>query len=149
MTGVQTCALPIWPYEIVHLAIQQGEIAAHNILHPDRVREMDYRLLLSVVFSDPQVAQVGLTETAARLAGRDVLCATYPFNDHGKSMILGCQEGFVKLVADRTSGEILGGACAGPQGGELIHEVMVAMAARMTVGQFAVLPHYHPTLAEI
>jgi pyruvate/2-oxoglutarate dehydrogenase complex dihydrolipoamide dehydrogenase (E3) component len=53
------------------------------------------------------------------------------------------------MLADRRSGEILGGACVGPSGGELIHEVVVAMAGRMTVGQFAAIPHYHPTLTEI
>src|ERR1043165_6775492 len=53
-------------YEIVHIAIQQGEIAAYNILHPQNHRAIDYRLLISVVFTDPQVARVGLTEREAR-----------------------------------------------------------------------------------
>src|SRR4029078_5462558 len=52
-------------HEVVHLAIQQAEVAADNIAHPRRLRQMDYRLLASVVFSDPQVATVGLTEKAA------------------------------------------------------------------------------------
>lgn len=110
---------------------------------------MDYRLLMSVVFTEPQVATVGLGEAAAREGGEDLLVATYPFNDHGKSMILGARHGFVKLIARRRTGELLGGACVGPQGGELIHEVMVALAARMSAGTLAALPHYHPTLAEI
>lgn len=135
------------PHEIVHVAIQQGETAARNILGDSR--SLDHRLLLSVVFTEPQVATVGWGETAAREAGEDVLTASYPFNDHGKSMILGARHGFVKLIARRRTGEILGGACVGPQGGELIHEILVAMAARLTAGQLAALPHYHPTLAEI
>ena len=135
------------PHEIVHLAILQGEVAAANVL--GRPRTMDYRLLLSVVFTEPQAAQVGLGERQALAAGRRIRTAAYPFNDHGKSMILGAQEGFVKLIVDADTGEILGGACVGPQGGELIHEVVVAMAARMTAAQFAAVPHYHPTLAEI
>ena len=77
------------------------------------------------------------------------MTAKYPFNDHGKSMIQGAQEGFVKLLAAPGTGEILGAAAVGPQAGELIHELVVALAARMTVAQFAALPHYHPTLAEI
>ena len=58
---------------------------------------------------------------AARQAGEDVLSARYPFNDHGKSMILGSRHGFVKLLARRRTGELLGGACVGPEAGELIH----------------------------
>jgi pyruvate/2-oxoglutarate dehydrogenase complex dihydrolipoamide dehydrogenase (E3) component len=137
------------PHEIVHIAIQQGEIAAHNILHPTKPRQTDYRLLLTVVFSDPQVACVGLTEKTARNQGVPFIAAQYPFTDHGKSMILGAKEGFVKLLASPETGEILGGACVGPQGGELIHEIVVTMAKRMTVAELAQTPHYHPTLAEI
>ena len=137
------------PHEIVHIAIQQGETAVHNIIHPRRKRAMDYRLLLSVVFTDPQVAVVGLTEKAARAKGIPVLAASYPFNDHGKSLIMEAKDGFVKLLADPKTGEILGGSCAGPLGGELIHEIVVAMAKRMTVKELAAVPHYHPTLAEI
>jgi pyruvate/2-oxoglutarate dehydrogenase complex dihydrolipoamide dehydrogenase (E3) component len=137
------------PYEIVHIAIQQGEIAAHNIAHPDRPRATDYRLLLSVVFTDPQVATVGLTAQEARARGVPHLAASYPFADHGKSLIMEARDGFVKLLADAKNGEILGGACVGPMGGELIHEIAVAMAKRMTVAELAAMPHYHPTLAEI
>jgi pyruvate/2-oxoglutarate dehydrogenase complex dihydrolipoamide dehydrogenase (E3) component len=137
------------PYEIVHIAIQQGEIAAHNIAHPDRPRATDFRLLLSVVFTDPQVAMVGLTEKEARARGVKYLAASYPFADHGKSLIMEARDGFVKLLADPKTGEILGGSCVGPMGGELIHEIAAAMAKRMTVAELAALPHYHPTLAEI
>ncbi|HXG49042.1 MAG TPA: NAD(P)/FAD-dependent oxidoreductase [Methylomirabilota bacterium] len=137
------------PHEIVHIAIQQGEIAAHNIARPESPRGIDYRLLISVVFTEPQLATVGLTEQEARARGISFLVASYPFNDHGKSLIMEARDGFVKLLADPTSGEILGGACAGPLGGELIHEIVVAMARRMTVTELAAVPHYHPTLAEI
>ena len=58
-------------------------------------------------------------------------------------------DGFVKLLADPVTGEILGGACVGPLGGELIHEIVAAMHSRMTVHALATMPHYHPTLAEI
>jgi pyruvate/2-oxoglutarate dehydrogenase complex dihydrolipoamide dehydrogenase (E3) component len=163
------------PHEIVHLAVQQGEIAGHNIvanhfkhrrdeLHEsqtfERLRDshssslrnsarMDYRLLISVVFTDPQVAFVGLTEKEAKSQNISYLAASYPFNDHGKSLIMEAKDGFVKLLADPRSGEILGGACVGPAGGELIHEIVAAMAKRTTVQELAVMPHYHPTLAEI
>jgi len=137
------------PHEIVHIAVQQGEIAAHNIANPKSPRRMDYRLLISVVFTEPQVAFVGLTEKEAAAHKIPFLAASYPFNDHGKSLIMETKDGFVKLLADPKSGEILGGACVGPVGGELIHEIVAAMAKRMTVHELAAMPHYHPTLAEI
>ena len=134
-------------HEIVHIAIQQGETAAFNIA--GQPRQMDYRLLVEVVFTEPQLAIAGLTEKSAAARGILYLAASYPFNDHGKSLIMDAKDGFVKLLADPKTGEILGGACVGPVGGELIHEIVVAMAGHMTVHQFAVIPHYHPTLAEI
>jgi pyruvate/2-oxoglutarate dehydrogenase complex dihydrolipoamide dehydrogenase (E3) component len=137
------------PHEIVHIAIQQAEIAAYNIANPRRPRATDYRLLTSVVFTDPQVATVGLTEKEATARKIPFLAASYPFNDHGKSLIMEALDGFVKLLANPKTGEILGGGCVGPVGGELIHEINVAMAKRMTVHEFAATPHYHPTLAEI
>jgi pyruvate/2-oxoglutarate dehydrogenase complex dihydrolipoamide dehydrogenase (E3) component len=137
------------PHEIVHIAVTQGEIAAHNIAQPKSPRRMDYRLLISVVFTEPQVAFVGLTEKEATARKIPFLAASYPFNDHGKSLIMEAKDGFVKLLASPKSGEILGGACVGPVGGELIHEIVAAMAKRMTVHELAAMPHYHPTLAEI
>ena len=110
---------------------------------------MDYRLLISIVFTEPQVATVGLTDAAATKRGIPFLSASYPFNDHGKSLIMEARDGFVKLLADPKTGEILGGSCVGPSGGELIHEIVTGMAKRMTVHELAATPHYHPTLAEI
>ena len=137
------------PHEVVHIAILQGELAAHNLASPGARRPMDYRLMTSVVFTDPQVGVVGMTEHEARSERREYLMARHPFSDHGKSIIMNALDGFVKLLADPQTGEILGGACVGPLGGELIHEVVVAMAGRMNVQQFLAIPHYHPTLAEI
>jgi pyruvate/2-oxoglutarate dehydrogenase complex dihydrolipoamide dehydrogenase (E3) component len=137
------------PHQIVHIGVEQGEIAARNIAHPAKKQAMDYRLLCSVVFTDPQVAAAGLTEDRARVRNIPYLAASHPFNDHGKAMIMGTKDGFVKLLAEPRTGEILGGACVGPLAGELIHEIIAAMRSRMTVGELAAMPHYHPTLAEI
>ncbi len=136
-------------HEIVHVAVQQAEIAAHNIAHPDGLKKMDYRLLTEVIFTEPQIATVGLTEKRAQVENIPHLVASYPFSDHGKSLIMEARDGFVKLLADPMTGEIIGGCCVGPLGGELIHEIIAAMHSRMTVHQLAALPHYHPTLAEI
>ncbi|HEV2209146.1 MAG TPA: dihydrolipoyl dehydrogenase [Verrucomicrobiae bacterium] len=136
-------------HEIVHIAIQQGEVAAHNIAHPAQPKSMDYRLLAEVIFTEPQVGVVGLNEKKAHVKNIPYEVAKYPFNDHGKSLIMEARDGFVKLLADPMTGEILGGCCVGPMGGELLHEIIAAMAKRMTVHELAAMPHYHPTLAEI
>lgn len=136
-------------HEIVHLAVQQGELAAHNVAHPERRKKMDYRLLTEVIFTEPQIAAVGLTEKQAHVRNIPYEVAKYAFSDHGKSLIMEARDGFVKLLAEPMTGEILGGCCVGPAGGELIHEITAAMFKRMTVQELAAMPHYHPTLAEI
>jgi pyruvate/2-oxoglutarate dehydrogenase complex dihydrolipoamide dehydrogenase (E3) component len=136
-------------HEIVHIAVQQAETAAHNIANPQDMKAMDSRLLTEIIFTDPQVAQVGHSEKSAHVANVSYVSAGYPFNDHGKSMIMNALDGFVKLLAHSETGEIIGGTCVGPMGGELIHEIIAAMHKRMTVHDLAAMPHYHPTLAEI
>lgn len=141
------------PCEVVHTAIAQAEAAARNAARflgrLDGDERIDYRLNLLGIFSDPEVAIVGLTEVDAAKEGRAVRAATYPFNDHGKSMIMGAQHGFVKMIADAGSGEIVGAAVVGPHAVDLIHEVVVAMHFRSTAAEFLRIPHYHPTLSEI
>ena len=136
-------------YEIVHIAIQQGEIAGHNAVLETPKKTMDYRLRASVVFTDPQVASVGLLEKECRQQRIDYLVAKYPFNDHGKSMIAGETHGFVKILCDPKTGEILGGHIVGPEASELFHELIAIMYFQGTVRDLAHIPHYHPTLAEI
>ncbi len=139
--------------DVVHVAIQQGELAARNaaqLLRGEDVSEhMDYRLKLFGVFTEPQVASVGMNEADAAASGRPWRAATYPFIDHGKSMVMNETDGFVKMIADTETGEILGASVVGPEGTELIHEVTVAMYFRSTVRQFLQIPFYHPTLSEI
>ena len=101
------------------------------------------------MFTDPQIGTAGLTEKEAIAGNIPYLAASHPFADHGKSLIMDAKDGFVKLLASPVTGEILGGCCVGPMGGELIHEIIAAMAKRMTVHELAAMPHYHPTLAEI
>ncbi len=141
------------PVEVVHLAIQQGELAARNAaawLRGEKAKEkMDYRLALFGVFTHPQAAQVGLTEWEAARDGRAVHVARYPFGDHGKSMVMGETEGFVKLIGDAMTGEILGASAVGPEAVEIIHSMVVAMHFRCTAAEFLKIPLYHPTLSEI
>lgn len=135
---------------IVHLAIQQGEMAAYNATHPGRpVKEFDHRLDAEVVFTDPQVAVVGLNEAVCRSRGIPYLTASYPFADHGKALCLGTTQGFVKLLCVPQTGELLGAQIVGPEAGELIHELIAVMYYHGTAADLLRMPHYHPTLAEI
>jgi pyruvate/2-oxoglutarate dehydrogenase complex dihydrolipoamide dehydrogenase (E3) component len=119
------------PYEVVHTAITQGEAAARNalkVIHGKMdLEEVDYRLHMEIIFTAPEIASVGLSEKEAKKKKISYLAATYPFNDHGKSMIMGATDGFVKVLADAASGEILGAQIAGPHASDLIHEFVVAM----------------------
>lgn len=142
------------PHEIVHIAIQQGEIAARNAARlwrgeEEPLEKIDYRLLVFAAFTEPQIAVAGQPERDLQSAGIPFLSATHPFADHGKSMVLGETEGFVKMWAHRDTGEILGAGVVGPYASELIHETVVALRYRSTVHEFATIPHYHPTLSEI
>jgi pyruvate/2-oxoglutarate dehydrogenase complex dihydrolipoamide dehydrogenase (E3) component len=144
----------VGPHEVVHIAIQQGEIAARNaVAHlrgkPGPPEKIDYRLKALVTFTDPEIAAVGLTETEAKAQGIECLSASYPFSDHGKAMIGGHEFGFVKLLAEKSRGEIIGAEIIGPHASDLIHELIAVMRYRGTAQELATMPHYHPTLAEI
>ena len=136
-------------YEIVHIAVQQGEIAGHNAVDGTQNQRIDYRLKAEVVFTDPQFASVGLTEKECREQNIPYRVASYPFDDHGKSMVLGETHGFVKILCQPETGEIIGGHIVGPEAGELFHELIAIMHFRGTVHDLMHIPHYHPTLSEI
>ncbi|HEX8297115.1 MAG TPA: hypothetical protein VF593_12495, partial [Chthoniobacteraceae bacterium] len=142
------------PYEVVHIAIQQAEVAARNAARvlgrlDGPLEFIDYRLNLFAVFTQPQVAAVGLTERDAERQGCAFRSAKYAFADHGKALVRGEPDGFVKLIAERETGRILGASCVGPEASELIHEIVVAMHFGATARDLAGIPHYHPTLSEI
>lgn len=141
------------PYEVVHLAIEQGEVAARNaarfIAGKALKDRLDYRLKLEVIFTSPEVASVGYSERECGERGWEIVTASYPFADHGKSMVMGATEGFVKLIAKKERGEIIGAQVVGPHASDLIHEPLAVMRYRGTAQEMASMPHYHPTLSEI
>lgn len=136
------------PYEIVHIAIQQAETAARHALG-HRVEEVGYDHLLQVMFTDPQIATAGFSEKALHLAGQNYVSASYPFDDHGKSILMEARRGFVRVLAEPASGRILGAVIAGKDAGELIHCFSVALTMKATVFDLLRAPWYHPTLAEM
>ncbi len=136
------------PYEIVHLAILQGELAArHAFGEPAEKVRYDHRT--GVVFTDPQIASVGLSIEEAKKEGIDIVCADYPFDDHGKSILMEARYGYVKVWAERGSGRLVGAECVGKDAGELIHSVAVGVSLQANVKDMLQTQWYHPTLSEI
>ena len=134
---------------LVHVAIYEGEIAARNAVTGGN-EKVDYTLQKAhTVFSDPQVAVAGATEKELMRAGTAYVKGTYDFAEHGKAECLNKTKGFVKILASPEDGAILGAAVIGPDGSDMIHEMIVAMYYKATVSQFVKIPHLHPTMAEI
>jgi len=155
------------PHEIVHVAIQQAELAVRHIaataetenstektrLPSSRLRQLtkDYgpRPLLSVVFTDPQLAQIGLSERDLIHSNTPYLAASYPYDDHGKAILLEATRGYAKVFAAPDTGRLLGAEIVGRDAGELIHCFATPLTLRATVFDMLRAPWYHPTLAEI
>jgi pyruvate/2-oxoglutarate dehydrogenase complex dihydrolipoamide dehydrogenase (E3) component len=137
------------PAEIVHIAIQQGELAARHAAGVKNLKPIDWSLLLNVVFTDPALATIGQLERELVVKGVKHLTASYPFNDHGKSILMEANHGYVKVIAEPQRGRILGAEIVGKDAGELIHAFSGPLAMRATVFDLLRAPWYHPTLAEI
>ncbi len=137
------------PVEIVHVAIQQGELAVRHAAGVKKIKSIDWSLLLNVVFTDPQLATIGRLERELDAAGTPYLVASYPFNDHGKSILMDANYGYVKVIAEPERGRILGAEIVGKDAGELIHLFSGPLAMKATVFDLLRAPWYHPTLAEI
>ena len=145
---IYACGDVTGPHEIVHIAIMQGELAARHATGR-AAAPVNYDNLLSVVFTDPQVGSVGLSEAQLKARGVDYLSADYPFDDHGKSILMEAKAGYVKVFAERATGVILGAECVSKDGGELIHAMAVAVTLKATVKDLLKVHWYHPTLSEI
>lgn len=137
------------PAEIVHIAIQQGELAARHAARVRNLKPVDYSLLLNVVFTDPQLATIGRLERDLQDEGTAYVVASYPFDDHGKSILMDATYGYVKVIAEPERGRILGAEIVGKDAGELIHCFSGPLALGATVFDLLRAPWYHPTLAEI
>ncbi len=136
------------PEEIVHIAVKQGERAARHALG-DEVEPINYDFPLHVIFTDPQVALAGMSEGALREQGIPFFSASYPFDDHGKSILMEAKYGYVQIQAEARSGRIMGAECIGKDAGELIHALNVAIGLKATVFDLLAIDWYHPTLSEI
>lgn len=133
---------------LAHFAAYQGTIAAENIIHQDALKESDSRSVPNCIFTDPQVASVGLTQEEAQKQGREIRINRFDFLGSGMARIIDEAEGFLKIISDKKSSQILGGSIIGPAATELIAIVAVAVTNHLTVTQMKNTIFAHPTLSE-
>jgi len=137
--------------------IVPGPMLAHKASHEAKVAAevaageksyFDARTIPSVAYTDPEIAWVGLTETEAKEQGVDYDKTQIPWAASGRAMSLGRSEGFTKLLWDKNTGRILGGAIVGPNAGELIAEIGLAIEMGADAADIGLTIHSHPTLSE-
>ncbi len=131
---------------LAHRAMRQGKVAAEVIA--GRPAAFDNTVVPAVVFTDPEIAWCGLTETRAAAEGRTVRVAKFQWAASGRAATLGRSDGVTKLVVDPESGRLLGAGIAGPGAGELIAEAALAVEAALLAEDLALTIHTHPTLSE-
>ena len=136
------------PHEIVHVAILQAEVAAEHFLG-NSPNPVNYEHLTKILFTDPQVATVGIPVEELERKETPILVAEYPFADHGKSILMEAIYGYVKVWATPESGRVLGAECVGKDAGELVHSLAVGVSMKANVFDLIKTHWYHPTLSEI
>jgi dihydrolipoamide dehydrogenase len=132
---------------LAHVASAQGVVAVETIAGVETMT-LDYEMLPRCTYCQPQVASFGITEVQATERGRRVKVGQFPFRAVGKALGLGDYDGFVKIVADEASGEILGAHLVGPEVTELLPELVLARTWELTPEEIARAVHAHPTLSE-
>jgi len=132
---------------LAHVASAQGIVAAEAIAGVETV-VLDYESLPRCTYCQPQVASFGLTESQAVQRGHEVAVGRFPFLANGKALGLGEHDGFVKIVADAESGQLLGGHLVGPDVTELLPELILARTWELSPREIARSVHAHPTLSE-
>ena len=131
-----------------HTSYNDYEIVAANLFDDDPRRVSD-RILCYGLFIDPPLGRVGMTEAQARASGRNVLIGKWPMSNVGRARERSETDGFLKVLVDADSREILGGAFLGVNGDEAIHVLLDVMAAKAPYTAISRAVHIHPTVAEL
>ena len=137
-------------FQLKHVANHEAAVAFWNIAHPDELRHVDYHAVPAAVFSNPQVATVGLTEEQARARGRDYVVGRRDYSGTAYGWALVDETSFAKVLVDRETGLIIGAHIIGPQAATLIQPVVQAMHFGQTAAEVADGPYWiHPALTEV
>jgi len=133
---------PMLAHKATHEAKVAAEVAAGEKSY------FDARTIPSVAYTDPEIAWVGLTEIEAKEQGIDYEKTAFPWAASGRALSLGRDEGFTKLLFDKQTGRLLGGAIVGPNAGDLIAEIGLAIEMGADAADISLTVHAHPTLSE-
>ncbi|MFC7097049.1 dihydrolipoyl dehydrogenase [Halobaculum marinum] len=131
---------------LAHKASKEGIVAAE--VAAGEPAALDYQAVPAAVFTEPEIATVGLSEDEAAEQGFEPVVGQMPFNASGRALTTTHTEGFVRIVADEATGFVLGGQIVGPEASELIAELALAVEMGATLEDVAATIHTHPTLAE-
>lgn len=131
---------------LAHKGSAEGIVAAE--VAAGEPTAADFQAIPAAVFTDPEIATVGMTEAEAADAGFEPTVGQFPFSASGRAMTTGHTDGFVRLIADEETGFVLGGQIVGPEASELVAEVTLAIEMGARLEDIANTVHTHPTLAE-
>jgi dihydrolipoamide dehydrogenase len=133
--------------QLAHFASAQGKAAVEIIA--GHASQTNWRAVPAATFTNPEIASVGMTESEAKAEGRAVKVGRFPFRAHGRNIADGETTGFVKIVGDAATGQVLGAHLFGSKVSELVHECALAIAADLDVKDLAHAIHAHPTMQEV
>ncbi|WP_165088601.1 dihydrolipoyl dehydrogenase [Neisseria yangbaofengii] len=131
---------------LAHKAVHEGHVAAENCAGHKAF--FDARVIPGVAYTSPEVAWVGVTELSAKAEGRKITKANFPWAASGRAIANGCDNGFTKLIFDAETGKIIGGGIVGPNGGDMIGEICLAIEMGCDAEDIGKTIHPHPTLGE-
>jgi len=133
---------------LAHFAGYQGRLAVNNIFTKESPKKIDYLSVTNCIFTDPEVASVGLSEENALKNGMDIAVKKFDFMGLGLARIIDETQGFLKIVFDKKSGVILGCSIIGPKATEIISILALAVSCRLKVQDLSVVLFAHPTISE-
>jgi dihydrolipoamide dehydrogenase len=132
---------------LAHAASHQGVVAANNIM--GKPCDMDYTAVPSAIFTEPEIAMVGIGEKAAKLQGIEVEVGKFPFSANGKALSYGESDGFIKIIRDKNTKRLIGASIVGLHATDLIAELTLAIKNNLTAREITETIHAHPTTAEV
>jgi len=144
--GVYAIGDVIGKIMLAHVASAEGIVAVENIM--GRVREIDYQKIPSCIYTIPEVASVGLKESEAKQRGFDIQVGKFPYLNNAKALAMGEPEGFVKIIAEKELGRILGVHILGEHATDLIGECLLAINVEASIEDLGEVIKGHPTLSE-